>query len=64
VKSNNLTALATAVIAFVTVLGSVSALYYNLRLVGIPLLTIMFFELLFLAIVVLFIWWVKKRGEM
>ena len=56
---DNINALSTAVLAFVTILGLMVGFYYNLRTSGITLTWIIVWELLFLAIVWFFTSWVK-----
>ena len=61
-KPNELNALSTAVIAFVTVIGVLVGLYYNLKTFKFETLYIMFIELLFLIALSLFIFWIKRGG--
>lgn len=55
-------AIATSVIAFVTVIASAAGFYYNLTTIGLRLTYIIFFELMFLGAVWSFTLWIKNRG--
>ena len=60
-KAEKVGALATSVIAFVTIIGLMVGFYYNLKSSNIKFLYIIIFEFLFILATWLFISWI--RGE-
>ncbi len=59
-KSNNVNALATSVIAFATIIGLMVGFYYNLKTFNIVYYKIIFYELLFIVALALVI--LRLRG--
>lgn len=60
---SKITALATAVIAFVTVIATMVGFWLNLRAAGIVAVKIIIFEMLFVIAVILFISEIKEVFE-
>jgi len=60
-KAEKVGALATSVIAFVTIIGLMVGFYYNLKSSNVKFLYILIFEFLFILAIWLFISWM--RGE-
>ena len=60
-KAEKVGALATSVIAFVTIIGLMVGFYYNLKSSNIKVLYIIIFEFIFILATWLFISWI--RGE-
>lgn len=58
-KAENVSALSTSVIAFVTIIGLMAGFYYSLRATNTTLFYIIAFELLFVVAVWLFTSWIK-----
>ena len=58
-NTDQVNALSTSVIAFVTIIGLMVGFYYNLKATKTSILYIILFELLFVAAVWLFTSWVK-----
>jgi cytochrome b subunit of formate dehydrogenase len=57
----HITALSTAIIAFVTVIGLMFGFYYNLQIIGAPLSYILALELVFLGTLWSFTTWIQGR---
>ena len=62
-KSGDINALATSVIAFITVIGLMVGFYYNLKTANIKLYEILFYELLFIIAISLCILWIRGVME-
>ena len=62
-KSNILNAIATSVIAFVTVIGFTVGFYYNLKSSKFGIFYILVFVLIFIVITLLFILWMRVNIE-
>ena len=62
-KAENINAVATSTIAFVTILGLMVGFYFNLQSAGIRIIYIVVFELLFVIAIVLFIIWVNGKSD-
>ena len=60
-EANNINALSTATIAFVTIIGLMFGFYYNLKISNTNFWRIIFLELLFIIALGLFIIWMKWR---
>ncbi|MDP4012208.1 MAG: hypothetical protein Q8R00_01215 [Candidatus Nanoarchaeia archaeon] len=59
-KVENVNAVSTVVIAFVTVVGAMFGFYYGLKNEGLSLLSRMGFELIFVFALWQFIVWIKR----
>ena len=62
-NTHKITSLSTAVIAFVTTIGLMFGLYYNLKFFNTNLIYIIIFELLFIFALFLFISWIRGGIE-
>ncbi len=60
-SAENVNALSTATIAFVTVIVSMVGFYYNLNSSGKNSSGIIFFELLFVIAILLCLLWIRRR---
>lgn len=60
-SSRIVNAVATSVIAFVTVIVAMFGFYYNLKNAGWQFSQIAVLEILFVFIIGLFVWWIKGR---
>jgi len=58
-NAENISALSTSIIAFVTIIGLMVGFYYNLKATNTAIIYIIAFELLFIVAVWLFTSWVK-----
>lgn len=54
-NSSNINALATSVIAFVTIIGLMFGFYYNLKIFNVKTISVVLLELIFVIIIWLFI---------
>lgn len=59
--AESISALSTAVIAFVTIIVAMVGFYYNLKSAGLNLQKTLFFEGIFALTPLLFVLWVKRR---
>ena len=57
--AENINAVSTAVIAFVTVIGAIAGLYYHLWQVGTSIHNIIILEIAFIILIVAFMEWIK-----
>lgn len=55
-------AISTSVIAFITLIASMFGFYYNLTSIGVQIVYIIVFELMFLGVVLIFMKWITRRG--
>ncbi len=60
-KSNSLSAISTAVIAFVTIIGLMFGFYYNLKIMNVKIAYISMFELFFVISIWLFTSRIKEE---
>ena len=58
-NAEDINALSTSVIAFVTIIGLMVGFYYNLKATNTAIVYIIFFELLFVVAVWLFTSWIQ-----
>ncbi|MBI2672548.1 hypothetical protein HYX16_06460 [Candidatus Woesearchaeota archaeon] len=60
-KSDKLNAIATSVIAYVTISSLIVGLYYNLKILNFRRFYIIVFELLFIGVTFLLTWWLNGK---
>ena len=61
--AEHINALSTAVIAFVTVIAATIGFYYNLKQTETITQNIIIVELIFIISVMIFVRWVRRKGE-
>lgn len=59
--AESISALSTAVIAFVTIIVAMVGFYYNLKLAGLNLQKTLFFEGIFTLTTLFFVLWIKRK---
>ena len=62
--AENINALSTAIIAFITFIATAVGFYYNLRQVGTKIHNILILEGIFFLMVWLYVVWVRWKGNM
>ncbi|MBI2507380.1 hypothetical protein HYV89_00315 [Candidatus Woesearchaeota archaeon] len=60
-QPERITALSTAIIAFVTIIGLMFGFYYNLKLSGFESREIFLFEIIFIVSVWIFLIWLRRK---
>ena len=60
-ETEKINAIATSIVAFVTVIGLMIGFYYNAKSFNSGIYTIILFELIFVIVILIFILWVERK---